>query len=320
MFGAHLVISTLLLSLATSQTRTATRSFSQDPEPEAMPLAISDSPRLLWNDHWERFSVPEYVATTLLIATDVVLLTLVSTPHNARFRGGALFDDSIRDALVAETFDGRRRASKISDFIYIPLALYPLFVDAGVMAGVVHGSSDVAIQLALINLQSLVLAGVVAVTTERVVGRERPAGEECSRDPGYDPGCGTGRLNVSFLSGHSAITFASASLVCTSHAHLPLYGGGIADAAACVGGMSLATTSAVLRIVADAHYATDVLAGALVGLLSGYLVPSILHYGFGGHEDDLPYGDGAGPARSWTAVIAPMDTQDAFVVGVRGTF
>jgi hypothetical protein len=38
----------------------------------------------------------------------------------------------------------------------------------------------------------------------------------------------------------------------------------------------------VLRIVYDEHWASDVLVGATVGTLSGYVLPSLLHYGFGG--------------------------------------
>jgi hypothetical protein len=44
--------------------------------------------------------------------------------------------------------------------------------------------------------------------------------------------------------------------------------------------MAAASTEGVLRIMTDDHYASDVLIGVGVGLASGYLLPSWLHYGF----------------------------------------
>ena len=42
-------------------------------------------------------------------------------------------------------------------------------------------------------------------------------------------------------------------------------------------GLTLATTGAYLRIAADRHYATDVLAGAIVGSAVGFGVPYFAH-------------------------------------------
>lgn len=42
-------------------------------------------------------------------------------------------------------------------------------------------------------------------------------------------------------------------------------------------GLPLAATAGYLRIAADRHYATDVIGGAVVGALAGYLVPTVLH-------------------------------------------
>ena len=40
--------------------------------------------------------------------------------------------------------------------------------------------------------------------------------------------------------------------------------------------------------MADNHYATDVLAGAAVGAFSGFILPRLLHYGFGDGEPGSP--------------------------------
>jgi membrane-associated phospholipid phosphatase len=42
----------------------------------------------------------------------------------------------------------------------------------------------------------------------------------------------------------------------------------------------MATSVAVLRIRADRHYTTDVLAGALIGTSTGFLLPKLGHYWF----------------------------------------
>jgi membrane-associated phospholipid phosphatase len=42
--------------------------------------------------------------------------------------------------------------------------------------------------------------------------------------------------------------------------------------------MSVATATALLRIVADKHYLSDVVVGAAVGTASGLLLPLVLHY------------------------------------------
>ncbi len=54
-------------------------------------------------------------------------------------------------------------------------------------------------------------------------------------------------------------------------------GGAIRAILATAGGYAVATTTATFRVVADMHYASDVLTGALLGTLVGYGVP-LLHY------------------------------------------
>src|SRR5260370_757190 len=60
------------------------------------------------------------------------------------------------------------------------------------------------------------------------------------------------------------------------------YGGGAADLAPCLGMIGVSLGTGVARIMGDRHWASDVLAGWTVGALSGYVLPSVLHYGFGG--------------------------------------
>ena len=59
-------------------------------------------------------------------------------------------------------------------------------------------------------------------------------------------------------------------------------------------GLALATTTAVLRIAADRHYATDGIAGAAAGAFIGWLVPR-LH-----RPDEMPQ-----PGVGRTAALPP---------------
>ena len=62
---------------------------------------------------------------------------------------------------------------------------------------------------------------------------------------------------------------------------------------------------AIGRSITDNHYATDIIAGALVGSLIGWLVPTALHYGFDGR--------GVG-AKKWIGL--PMPTANHHSVGL----
>ena len=242
--------------------------------------ARADSSSVKWNPDWPRFRPSEY-ALTAGLAFNVAMATLVYPAPQANWEGGILFDDAVRDAILLGSRDSRNTAAVVSDDIYYALAAYPLLVDNAIVTWGIHGSSDVAFQMMLINFESYALTGALALTAEKL-GRVRPMGRECANDPNYDGKCGNhGNLNASFLSGHTTIAFAGAGLMCAHHTHLPLYGSRVADILACATGLAAATTAGVLRVMSDNHYATDVLLGSGVGLFGGYVWPMLWHYGFG---------------------------------------
>jgi len=76
--------------------------------------------------------------------------------------------------------------------------------------------------------------------------------------------------------------FTAAGLSCAHHTHLPIYGTRLADALACARDLTLAAADAILRIMGDRHYLTDVLAGGSIGFAFGYGLPVVLHYAWGG--------------------------------------
>jgi membrane-associated phospholipid phosphatase len=218
-----------------------------------------------------------------VIFTGVLLVPIAGAlflyPHpKANWHGGIAFDEAARDALLLHDRSQRERAARVSDTIYHGLAVYPLLVDNALVAWGVHGSGDVALQMLGINLEAYALTGAIALSGE-ALGRVRPAERGCRADPGYSSKCNSpSAMNKSFMSGHTAISFTSAGLICAHHANLPLYGGGWADTAACWLALALSAGAGVLRVASDNHYTSDVLLGSAVGIASGYFLPNWLHY------------------------------------------
>jgi hypothetical protein len=234
-------------------------------------------PEVAWNPAWPRFRKAEIALTAGLSLQVAANLFLYPKPQR-NWEGGILFDDAVRDALVLRSRGARSTAGEISDYIYYGLATLPLVLDTGIVAGAVHGSGDVALQMLAMDLEGYALSGAIAMSAEKV-GRVRPVDRGCQKDPNYSGRCGDdAQLNVSFMSGHTTVAFTGAGLTCAHHTNLPLYGGGAPDIAACAVALAAATTAGTLRISSDSHYATDVLLGAGVGLFAGWGMPELLHY------------------------------------------
>ncbi len=76
---------------------------------------------------------------------------------------------------------------------------------------------------------------------------------------------GTAAILSRFFSGHAAISATGAGLTCANHTRIALWGNRVADISACVLASLNALTTATTRVVADRHYASDVILGAGVG-------------------------------------------------------
>lgn len=164
-----------------------------------------------------------------------------------------------------------------SDAALATLVAYPILIDAGVTAGIGRGDAETALVMSFIDVEALSFSSFATGAIKRIVDRERPVATECRRDPSYDPSCPSSGGHYSFLSGHSALSFTGAGLICVHHTQLSLLGRD-GDALSCVTAMTLAAATGVSRIAADKHYATDVLSGAALGLFSGALMPYLLYY------------------------------------------
>jgi membrane-associated phospholipid phosphatase len=245
-----------------------------------------DSPpaeRLEWDPESSRFGRGDFATLSLLTATSLSWWHF-DAPHgdapDLRGRPARLrLDAGIRAALRPQHPRGRSAANLASDLMLVALVLWPLAADTAVARWSSVGSSDVAEQLVFIDLLSFTATATAVLVTKSLVRRARPYVVDCHAHP--DRGerhCTLRGRYHSFFSGHAAHAFTAASLVCLHHAQLPLYRHDAADAAACGGALLLASTVALLRVVADQHHFTDVVFGALVGFLSGFVMPRLVHY------------------------------------------
>ncbi len=162
--------------------------------------------------------------------------------------------------------------------MYYSNTFYPVLVDVVAVTLIARRSPDAAWEEFSMDAEAFAISGLVAAATQRFVARERPFVKPCQAHPNNDDCAFTPAVeNVSFISGHEAMSFTGAMLTCFHHRYLHLYDSKAADAGICAALLATATTTGLLRMMSDRHYASDVLAGTAVGLTVGYFVPAA-HY------------------------------------------
>jgi membrane-associated phospholipid phosphatase len=281
-----------------------------------------DPDRVEWSADWPKFRATEGI-TTVGLASATIAFNLMTPREQPNWRGAILFDSWVRDNLRSQNRTNQQRAADVSDYIYKGSLVIPSAIDIGVVTLGIHGRPDVAWQMLLINLQSFAIAGALSVGSEHFVARARPYTADCgadgrTRDKNGQPlynSCGGSQDNLDFFSGHTTAASTMAGLTCVHHQHLPLYGGGAADLAPCIGLIGASIADGLGRIIADRHYASDVTLGWGVGAFAGYVVPSLLHYGFTSNQHAPAPG-----ATGLRMVPLPQVYEDGLGVGVAGVF
>ena len=282
---------------------------TQAPAPDPADREILGPGRIRWKPHWPRFSTVEWI-TTGAFAAMAISAQLVPSRGNP-WQGGVAADEAVRDALRLPNLQDRRAARDLSDVMLTSLMAYPYLVDALVMTAWHHRSPDTALQMALINSETLAITAGLQGLANVIANRERPYGRNCGRElPSDVRDCEGGKRYQSFYSGHSAQAFAAAGLICSHHLNLELYGGGWADIVPCAAGYVFAVATGALRIMGDQHYLSDVTIGAAMGTIAGLGVPWLLHYR---HGPKKRRGSSHG---GLTIRLVPMPTG----AGVMGTF
>lgn len=214
----------------------------------------------------------DIVATGGLIGALTVVQFGVPAPTQASWAGNG-FDDWVRSGLRLSGEGGRVVAGTTSDVFVFVLTAFPL-LNAMLVAGAEHERWDIAWRLVVLDVETLTTATLAAISLQKMTRRERPFVQECQTNPNLSD-CTPGGRYQSFPSAHTTLVFAAVALECFHHGYLDTSHTGW-GAAACPATVSVATITAVLRVMADRHWATDVLAGAVLGGAIGVAIP-LLH-------------------------------------------
>ncbi|MBJ6726005.1 phosphatase PAP2 family protein [Geomesophilobacter sediminis] len=238
------------------------------------PVAADQAPssvRRGWG--WRRASLAEYVVVPVAAAGTLYFESENGQHVTARWRGHDGFDEGIRSALRLD-HPGAREAARTTGDVLMGLLIAAPVVDSLATLGMRDRNWDALWQTSMINLESFTFTSLASSLMQNLIAREKPFVRNC-KDINH---CEETQPNRSMPSGHTAFAFTGAGLLCTNHYYQGLYASPGAERLACASGLTLATATGFVRMMADGHYATDVLAGAGIGLFSGFVLPRLLHY------------------------------------------
>lgn len=235
---------------------------------------------------FERFFLEHpWLTTGLFLAGGGLLAAFADDPADPRWVGGNGFDDPVRSGLRFDSARGRDRADLASDVFQYALIAAP-YVDALAYYALTRDPEDprhaernhVTLGMLRTSLNMWALTTATTVATKAAAGRQRPDSFQCLVNGG---GAGCDSENSSFFSGHSSISFAGAGRVCGQHKHHEFFRASATaswdwrDTLVCGSSVLAATSAAMLRVGSDKHWATDVIVGASVGWVFGFVLPDL---------------------------------------------
>jgi membrane-associated phospholipid phosphatase len=182
------------------------------------------------------------------------------SPTHCRWCTPDAFDGAMADALAWRDTGLANTISDVTGYVMAPVVMSAGLVAAGWGHGARRAFDDVApiIEVAIV-------ASLAQHLFKLTVARERPYAFHAT--PGSLPY--TTEDDVSFWSGHTSLTF---SLAVAAGSVASLRGYALAPEIWATG-LTLAFATGYLRIAADKHWTTDVMTGAAVGSILGYVWP-----------------------------------------------
>ncbi len=184
-------------------------------------------------------------------------------PDECRWCESNRFDTAVRSALRWDRVQTANALSNVTGYLGNPAYAVALLLASN--RGDWRRTYDDVTPV----IQAGVVTGVVNWIGKAIAVRRRPfalfKAEPVRAKHDYD---------TSFFSGHTALAFTMVTSSATV-AHLRNYR---SEAALWIGGLTLATATGYLRIAGDAHYATDVITGALIGGAIGIAIPLFFHH------------------------------------------
>jgi membrane-associated phospholipid phosphatase len=198
------------------------------------------------------------------------------------------FDEGARNVLMLRDASARLYVRDLSDLLLGFMIAYPIIVDGVFVAGFYRDSPETAFEIFISQMEVMAVTGALEALLNILANRERPYGRTCGAPGELDADtwdCVSDNRFDSFYSGHASQTFAVAASTCMNHAYLPLYGGTEKDVVPCVAGFGFAIGTALLRVMGDRHYLTDVMTGAALGTAVGLFLPWLMHYRLDARDD-----------------------------------
>jgi len=171
------------------------------------------------------------------------------------------FDRDVRSALVANP-SARKANARASDVLLYGVML-PTAMFYPTLAADTHEARVDALRM---MLWAQALTSTITQSTKWITRRERPAAH--FGEPDDRPGS----RYASFFSGHSSAAFAAV----TSMVQTCRLTGCRGERWMWIAGVPTASVVGILRVRSDKHYATDVLAGAAVGMTVGWFTPKLI--------------------------------------------
>lgn len=257
-------------------------------DPSARPAGVCEVHRpgcshpveLDWDPQWRRFETGEWFVAGGAVLT--LTIAGILGPRADHWERRNDFDEGVRDGLRLPAERGRAAVADASDVFLSLLLSYPLLIDPVLVASWYRDNPELGLQIFLVAAEAMVVTAGLMGVAKVAFARERPYVRECGGELDSDNrDCRRRSRFQSFFSGHSALSFVSAGVVCGTHRYVPLYGGGGADAAPCPIAIGAAAAVGLFRVMADHHYASDVLLGAAVGMGLGLLFPWLHFRGSG---------------------------------------
>lgn len=229
--------------------------------------------------------VKDWVPLLLTLGATVGMQIGLDPPKESRWESRNSFDDGVRSALKGGSRGTREAAQDATDALFGALGATLVFdwvYHCGVPAEG-GAAGDAPQHYGLLRSLRHDLAWFLAnnVSTEVAkasFARQRPYVRPCSKNSDYISDCDSGSSdNASFYSGHASSTATLAGLLCARHMSREEVT--TADKLLCGVPAVGAVATAILRIVGEKHFVTDVLAGWGSGAVFGYLLPTRYSYG-----------------------------------------
>lgn len=234
-------------------------------ELDSEPARAALPPRSWLTGERARKWAPAVVLTAATLAVDLG----ANPPREARWDTRNHFDDAIQDGLGGGSASTRKSAATAST-VLVSLLGAAMAIDVYLLR------DEYPVEQSLVvGLTATAGNFLLGETAKVAAGRERPYVRPCRGDPGFTGSCNSGRDdNTSFLSTHASESAALAGLVCARRLHRGTVKW--TDRLLCGTAVAASATTGILRISAEEHYFTDVLAGWGSGLVFGALLPLVL--------------------------------------------